>query len=428
MSLKQETAKQFDHINSLLKEKDNEIINLKSRIAALEATNGLLLNENNDFKSLQWKQHQLEKKVNKLITKQPTESSPNKTCSKEPSQVNAEVVPSQSKSATAPDINKDTNEKTTDIPSTNADHQEPSIHITVPTNNSFQPLDQNINQNATKPTSVRPISAKTIILCDSNGRHLDINLLCPGTSTEYVKCPTLPSASQFLSEHNFTSPETFIIHIGTNDIEKASPEEVYNQTLAVVNQINTRYPKCRILLSHLLPRTDHLIQKVKTLNSKLDDIQHTNLTNVTHHNLFRSHQILYDKKHLNHKGVKLFAKNLKGAFFASTRNDSKRRTNNNWNRNAHYSPQQQKSNQMLSNHRTSAPRMNMPTPFIPSASTFQPPFPRIDTPTHTYPIPPFQPNKTWADIVSKPPSPNNSTIPGYLKDIINFLHGSIQKL
>lgn len=428
VSLKQETAKQFNQINSLLKEKDNEILNLKSRIAALEATNGLLLNKNNDFKSLQGKQHLLEKKVNKLITKQPVESSPTKTQSKESPKLNPEVhvVSSPSKSAAAPEIN-DANQTTSDIPSLTADHQEPSIHVTIPTSNSFQPLDQSTNQNTTKPTPVKTISAKTIILCDSNGRHLDINLLCPGISTEYVKCPTLSSASQFLSEHNITSPETFIIHIGTNDIEKASPEEVYDQTLSVLNQINTLYPNCRILLSHLLPRSDHLIQKAKTLNSKLEATQFPNLTNVKHHNLFRSELILYDKKHLNHKGVKLFAKNLKGAFFASKRNSPKRRMNN-WNRNTHLFPQQQKPNQMSSYHRTPAPRMNMQAPCIPSASAFQPPFPRTDTPAHTYPIPPFQPNPSWANIASKPPPPSNSTIPGYLKDIINFLHGSIQKL
>ena len=114
-------------------------------------------------------------------------------------------------------------------------------------------------------------------------------------------------------------------------------------------------------------------------------------------------------------------------FFASKRNSPKRRMNN-WNRNTHLFPQQQKPNQMSSYHRTPAPRMNMQAPCIPSASAFQPPFPRTDTPAHTYPIPPFQPNPSWANIASKPPPPSNSTIPGYLKYIINFLHGSIQKL
>ena len=39
---------------------------------------------------------------------------------------------------------------------------------------------------------------------------------------------------------------------------------------------------------------------------------------IEHQNLFPSNAILYDEKHLNEKGVKLFAKNLKRAFFGNT--------------------------------------------------------------------------------------------------------------
>ena len=49
-----------------------------------------------------------------------------------------------------------------------------------------------------------------------------------------------------------------------------------------------------------------------------------NIVIVKHGNIFNSNFILYDKKHLNTKGVRLFAKNLKGAFFNKKRRQSQR--------------------------------------------------------------------------------------------------------
>jgi cell division protein FtsB len=62
-NLKQETLKIFENIKITMKEKDDEITELKLRVASLEATNELLQNEGNDYKLLIKKQNTLEKKV-----------------------------------------------------------------------------------------------------------------------------------------------------------------------------------------------------------------------------------------------------------------------------------------------------------------------------------------------------------------------------
>jgi hypothetical protein len=64
-----------------------------------------------------------------------------------------------------------------------------------PTTNKEDP-ESTKNENDT-PKKVdpqnhhKPINAETIILCDSNGRYLKPELLCPNSSTHYTRCPTL---------------------------------------------------------------------------------------------------------------------------------------------------------------------------------------------------------------------------------------------
>ena len=64
-----------------MKEKDDEITELKQRVASLEATNELLQNEGNDYKLLIKKQNMLEKKVKLLThaTKQKEDGTQNQT-------------------------------------------------------------------------------------------------------------------------------------------------------------------------------------------------------------------------------------------------------------------------------------------------------------------------------------------------------------
>jgi wyosine [tRNA(Phe)-imidazoG37] synthetase (radical SAM superfamily) len=115
----------------------------------------------------------------------------------------------------------------------------------------------------------------------------------------------------------FSSPKTFILHCGTNDLEKTqSNDELINQTMDIVENIEKSYPQSRIILSTLLPRGDDLDKRVTTINKELENILSAkkNVKIVMHENLEKSKH-LKDKKHLNEKGVKLFAQSLKRAYF-----------------------------------------------------------------------------------------------------------------
>ena len=423
---KQETLKTFENIKITIKEKDDQISDLRQRVASLESTNELLRNEGSDLKSLLKKQSIFEKKINKLLThtsNQKEDSDPQTPST--PDIVTKDNQPlTTEKSDPISQSNSET-ECNTVIPSTTPTEEQPlPSTYTVTTSNMFDPLS-NIDESSESPTGPKKtITAETIILCDSNGRYLDTKLLCPNSDTQYIRCPTIHGATKILDEYQFTSPQTFVIHSGTNDIENTSYKDTFNKLTTLTTYITTKHPKCRILLSSLLPRSDHLLQQVQMLNSEIKKIQSPNIVQVNHDNLFKSTNILYDKKHLNQKGVKLFAKNLKGAYFAKTRNNK---------------PKQQQPHGNLLNHRhrtrvqqprkSNPPFQSFPSPSFPSPS-FHPPPPRYpNPPKFLHPQPHHStafhhPNETWANTVPKPKVQSES-LPIYLKDLINILHGFI---
>jgi hypothetical protein len=268
---------------------------LKKRIGSLEKTNELLRKDNIELNSLSKKQKQIEKKVSNTIDQY------NKLKKNNEENLTPQTVESPQYSTSTENV----------IPN-------------ISTHNIFSPLNEenpnhdisiNISQSLqdeTKKASPKTLDAVTVILCDLNGRKLNPKLLCPNSSTEYLKCPTLESANQLINQYEFKQTKTFIVHVGTNDIEKFPINKVTNQTRSLLTSIGNKNPEARILLSNLLPRSDELLQKAQNLNRNFLQIptEFKNVTNIEHTNL-------YDKKHLNDKGIKIFAKNLKSAFFGT---------------------------------------------------------------------------------------------------------------
>ena len=189
------------------------------------------------------------------------------------------------------------------------DNIQQDLPPTVQPNTSAQP--------ETKTDHQKSIDAETIIICDSNSRYLKPKELCPDSTTKYIRSPTLSQARQKIESFNFTNPKNLIIHCGTNDIEQPGKNTI-TETLEIVDLVKQKHPNCKILVSSLLSRKDELNNKVPTINEELKTrlssktkttyIQHTNISSAD----------LHDKKHLNERGVKKFAKNIKAAYFNTT--------------------------------------------------------------------------------------------------------------
>jgi hypothetical protein len=98
---------------------------------------------------------------------------------------------------------------------------------------------------------------------------------------------------------------------GTNDLEKYHDyTDIVQKTSEIINLINEKYPEGKGILSSLLPRMDTHHAQVGKINKVLKTNYSTksSVLFVKHNNLFPSRHHLYDKKHLNQSGVKIFEK------------------------------------------------------------------------------------------------------------------------
>jgi hypothetical protein len=143
-------------------------------------------------------------------------------------------------------------------------------------------------------------------------------LLCPNSTTKYIRCPTLSHGIDILKETQFPEAKTFIVHCGTNDIEELNASETLQKLKTLESQLHKKHPQARVILSLLLPRADTLNKTVISLNEEIkkefEDTPHT--VTVNHPNI--TQEDLKDRKHLTPKGVKCLAKNLKASFFGTT--------------------------------------------------------------------------------------------------------------
>lgn len=202
--------------------------------------------------------------------------------------------------------------------------------VEIPTTNQYSVLEDEAQENNNKENKENLNSKKnkfhtkiceseTVILCDSNGRMVDTNRLCPNTTCTYFKCPTLSIAKNILEETLFEKTQTVILHCATNDLETApSNESLVSNIINVVDMISQKLPQnCKIIVSSLLPRLDKLHQNVGIVNQLIKDklLKKANVHFVTHNNLFPSNTHLRDNKHLNRAGFLIFAKNLKSTFY-----------------------------------------------------------------------------------------------------------------
>ena len=116
---------------------------------------------------------------------------------------------------------------------------------------------------------------------------------------------------------HFSNPKCFILHCGTNDQEKPeSDQELIVLIENIVKLISDQYPNCRIIISGLLPRKDHLNENITIINNKQEKIL-TNKANVSfiQHNNIKPTEAKNDKKTLEPKRSKILRQEYQGNIF-----------------------------------------------------------------------------------------------------------------
>ncbi|RXN13212.1 hypothetical protein ROHU_009835 [Labeo rohita] len=151
-----------------------------------------------------------------------------------------------------------------------------------------------------------------VILCDSNGHHLDPRRLFPGRSVKKFWCPTSHSALRLLQEGVLGAPSHIIIHTGTIDLSTRRVD-VTKAVSSVVRTATRNYPRAKVIISSLLPRRDVPQKIINTINVEIANICAPILNvHITNHQQI-THQHLYDHIHIHREGMRLFAKTIKAS-------------------------------------------------------------------------------------------------------------------
>lgn len=226
-----------------------------------------------------------------------------------------------------PSISKD-NRPSLTTPSQTQQIADPPADSTLHHSNDSSPKypEQQTTHNKSTP------EASIQLLCDSNAKYLDLTQLSPHQKAVSTKCYFI-SQAQKLIETFSTKPEIMIIHTGTNDLETSTPAKVAEDTVNLLKIASIKMPDTKILYSTLLPRNDELNIHISSINREINK-RCVSLPNV--HIIDNSdinQHLLYDKKHLNRKGVKYFANNLKSAIFGTPNRKRDRQRNSGFNPN-----------------------------------------------------------------------------------------------
>ena len=133
----------------------------------------------------------------------------------------------------------------------------------------------------------------------SKTRHIRVQPI-PGATVEDIQENIIELLNEDL--------QTVIIHAGTNNSVTDSPQCIVDKLLTLKHTINSHLPKCQVIISSLIKRTDN--SKAHSTNRNTNKlIKELNIQYIENENIEEKH---LGKKglHLNQEGNVLFARNL----------------------------------------------------------------------------------------------------------------------
>ncbi|XP_078678430.1 uncharacterized protein LOC144914451 [Branchiostoma floridae x Branchiostoma belcheri] len=167
---------------------------------------------------------------------------------------------------------------------------------------------------------------RVVLIGDSNAHKLKPHLLCP---TADIPMPywspnlfTAPTVMETISKEDIT-PNTVILHMGTNDVIAKSSETVISEIELVVSTTRSLFPDAEIVISAVPPRRDsnyrpNLNKDITAINKHVEGMCKSNdsLVFVNHPQMwsdgeYNPNMFERDGYHLNSDGVRILAFNLK---------------------------------------------------------------------------------------------------------------------
>ena len=174
------------------------------------------------------------------------------------------------------------------------------------------------NNHDAQEASIANENLELLICFDSNWQYMDRRKLWKEKGSNLKRCGTLFDVSRTINNSNIQVLKHLLLHVGTNDLDEKDYEQVFDELKQLIDDIRTRFPGVKLIVSELLPRNDSKDSEVLLFNTALKNYaeSHDDITLALHHNM-RGQDMFYDAKHLKETKVPKFAKNLIRALLSS---------------------------------------------------------------------------------------------------------------
>jgi lysophospholipase L1-like esterase len=113
-----------------------------------------------------------------------------------------------------------------------------------------------------------------------------------------------------------TSPETLVLHVGTNDLSQKTTQNVLEELTSLGQAISVDSPETKLVISAIITRADNpnLATQVSEINAKLPQVCITNNWGfISHENIDGTH-LNTSGVHLNKQGTVIMAQNIRNFF------------------------------------------------------------------------------------------------------------------
>ena len=157
--------------------------------------------------------------------------------------------------------------------------------------------------------------ADVLLFMDSNGKDIREDILKHGTRVEKIWSARIADATKIIRSSSFArAPSQIYFHVGTNDLEYASPAQIIKDFESLLQVTKTKFPSTEIFVSEILPRWDFYDERSET-NDRLHKLLYRLEVIVVRHSLNIDDTMLFDRKHLNKKGFYRMLANIRYFIF-----------------------------------------------------------------------------------------------------------------
>ena len=155
-----------------------------------------------------------------------------------------------------------------------------------------------------------------LVFMDSNRRHIKWRQFWTLKGTEKYFCGKLVDVEKRYREETAKTIKHILIHVGVNDLDTRTPEQVTEHLKVIVNGMIKKFKGVKIVVSEITPRNDEKDADVIRCNVLIQDLykNEDDVTIAPHSNLRDDDWSMFDdSKHVSEAAVPRLVSNIKRA-------------------------------------------------------------------------------------------------------------------